>query len=196
MEYVDLEKLDVAIKYMQRIADGKNPVNNLPAEDDSVLNNPNVIRCMFFVKEILEEVKLNGGCIGKKVSRKMRESLKEDFPFEVLSKFEYKEDLSMTRFLQQINELIDTKMYKKLNYKPFIMWLMTNGYIVEEYNKELGKDVKVSTEKGKELGIYSELRMRSTGAKYMMITYNREAQEFLVKNMEDILGVELTEEEV
>lgn len=195
MEYIDLEKLDVAITYMQRIADGKNPVNNLPAEDDDVLNNPNVIRCIFFVKEILEEVKLNGGCIGKRVSKKQRESMKEGFPFEVLSKYEYKEDLSMTRFLQQINELIDSKIYKKLTYQPFIMWLMNNGYIVEEYNKDLGKEVKVSTEKGRNLGIKSELKARSTGSRYILITYNQNAQEFLVKNMESILSIELTEED-
>lgn len=195
MEYIDLEKLDVAIIYMQRIADGKNPVNNLPAEDDDVLNNPNVIRCMFFVKEILEEVKLNGGCIGKKVSEKQRETMKEDFPFEVLNKFEYKEDLSLTKFLKQINELIDSKIYKKLTYQPFIMWLMNNGYIVEEYNKDLGKEVKVSTEKGRNLGIKSELKARSTGSRYILITYNQNAQEFLVKNMESILSIELTEED-
>lgn len=51
MEKIDLNKLDVAIKYVQRIADGFNPVNNQPAEQDSVLNNPNVIRCMFFSSE-------------------------------------------------------------------------------------------------------------------------------------------------
>ena len=195
MEQIDLEKLDVAITYMQRIADGKNPVNNLPAEDDDVLNNPNVIRCMFFVKEILEEVKLNGGCIGKKVSRKQREAMKEDFPFEVLNKFEYKEDLSLTRFLQQINEMMDTNLYKKLTYQPFIMWLMNNGYIVEAYNKDLGKEIKISSEKGRELGIKSELKTRSTGSRYMLITYNQNAQEFLVKNMEIILSIELSEED-
>ena len=59
MESVDMKKLETAIVYLQRISDGNNPINNLPADEDSVLNNPNVIRCMFFVKEILEEVKRN-----------------------------------------------------------------------------------------------------------------------------------------
>ena len=53
---IDAKKLDIAILYLQRIADGNNPVNNMPAGEDSVLNNPNVIRCMYFVKEVLEEV--------------------------------------------------------------------------------------------------------------------------------------------
>ena len=63
---IDIKKLDTAILYLQRIAEGNNPVNNMPAEEDSVLNNPNVIRCMYFVKEVLEEVKRNDGFIGKK----------------------------------------------------------------------------------------------------------------------------------
>uniref|UniRef100_UPI004056D374 hypothetical protein n=1 Tax=Agathobacter sp. TaxID=2021311 RepID=UPI004056D374 len=57
METIDLKKLDVAIKYIERIADGCNPVNNIPVGEDDVLNNPNVIRCMYFVKEVLEAVR-------------------------------------------------------------------------------------------------------------------------------------------
>ena len=56
MASVDMRKLDTAITYIQRIAEGCNPVNNMVAREDSVLNNPNVIRCMFFVKEILDEM--------------------------------------------------------------------------------------------------------------------------------------------
>ena len=63
MEQIDMNKLDIAIKYIQRIAEGNNPVSNTPVEEDAVLNNPNVIRCMFFVKEVLEEVRRNEGLI-------------------------------------------------------------------------------------------------------------------------------------
>ena len=69
MELVEMKKLETAITYLQRMAEGNNPINNLPAEDDSVINNPNVIRCMFFVKDILEEVKRNDGYIGKRVRK-------------------------------------------------------------------------------------------------------------------------------
>ena len=63
MGTIDMKKLDIAIVYLQRITDGKNPVNNLPADEEDVLNDPNVIRCMYFVKEVLEEVKRNDGSI-------------------------------------------------------------------------------------------------------------------------------------
>lgn len=44
MDKVDLKKLDIAIRYIERIADGCNPVNNTPVGEDNALNNPNVIR--------------------------------------------------------------------------------------------------------------------------------------------------------
>lgn len=66
MDVVDTKKLETAILYLQRITEGRNPVNNMPADEDSVIHNPNVVRCMLFMKEILEEVKRNDGYIGRK----------------------------------------------------------------------------------------------------------------------------------
>ena len=69
MKQFEQAKLEVAIKYVKRIADGCNPVNNVPLENDDVLNNPNVIRCMYFIKDVLEEVRRNGGMVGGNVGK-------------------------------------------------------------------------------------------------------------------------------
>jgi len=66
MDIVDTKKLEIAILYLQRITEGHNPVNNMPVDEDSVINNPNVVRCMSFIKEVLEELKRNDGYIGGK----------------------------------------------------------------------------------------------------------------------------------
>ncbi len=71
MKQFEQTKLEIAIKYMERIADGCNPVNNTPLEEDNVLNNPNVIRCMYFIKEVLEEVRNNNGIISGKTERNL-----------------------------------------------------------------------------------------------------------------------------
>jgi len=49
MEVVDTKKLEIAIQYLHRITEGRNPVNNIPVDDDSVIKNPNVVRCMLFI---------------------------------------------------------------------------------------------------------------------------------------------------
>lgn len=190
MESVDMKKLETAIVYLQRISDGNNPINNLPADEDSVINDPNVIRCMFFVKEILEEVKRNNGYIGKKA----RKSDKPDFPIEALDTFIYKEDKAISKVVEQINEGIDVNVYKKISYKPITGWLKLNGFLKEDYNQELGKTVTIPTEEGIQLGIRAERKSNSRGMEYMLVIYGRQAQEYIVQNMEKILYGEIPEE--
>lgn len=188
MESVDLRKLDIAIEYVQRMSEGYNPVNNIPADDDSVLNNPNVIRCMFFVKEVLKEVKRNNGLIGSKREK----AKKEPFPFEILKEFHYEEDKSISHLLRQIQSPAGEKNIKKISIQTITTWLKNADYLTEEYCQEAGKISTVPTEKGKALGIYTELRSYSNNT-YLIVIYNRNAQEFLVKNLEAIVNGEVVE---
>ncbi len=119
MEPVDIKKLETAIVYLQRITAGNNPINNTPVDEADVLNNPNVIRCMFFVKEVMEEVRRNGGYIGKKATRKGR----LDFPVDSLTSFVYQEDKSISKVIGQINDVIDTNIYKKISVPMVTRWL-------------------------------------------------------------------------
>jgi len=189
MESVDMKKLETAIVYLQRIADGNNPINNLPADEDSVLNNPNIIRCMFFVKEVLEEVKRNNGYIGKK----SKKSDKTDFPIGVLASFSYQEDKAISKFVEQINELVDENVYKKVNYKSITQWLKLNGFLQEQYSQEFDKAITLPTEKGSQIGIRAERRNSSRGIEYMLVIYGKQAQEYIVKNMEKIINGECAE---
>ena len=50
MKQFDLEKVETALTFVERIADGKNPINNDIADKDDVMNDPVIIRSMFFVK--------------------------------------------------------------------------------------------------------------------------------------------------
>lgn len=178
---IDPNKLQTAIVYLQRIADGNNPINNMPAEEDTVLNDPNVIRCMFYVKEILEEIQRNNCVIGKKRSK----DEKAKFPIDVLSKYEYKEDLTISHFMEQINSLIDTAKYKRLVYNPVLKWLIGNGYLQEETIE--GKLSKIPTEKGKQIGIRAENRENLNGATYIALVYDKRAQEFIISNISNMI---------
>lgn len=191
---IDMKKLETAIIYLQRIADGNNPINNMPAEEDAVLNNPNVIRCMYFVKEVLEQVKANNGVIaGPHARRERRSGRAEDmFPFEILSKFQYREDKSINNLLNQIYEPMEDKTIRKLSGKRINEWLMAYGYVQEVYNEELKGNIKVPTEKGVAIGLRSE-RVEYPNNIYYSIIYNRNAQEFLVRNIEKFINGEVIE---
>ena len=64
MSTYDLKRLEVAIQYIRRMSDGKNPVTNRPAPENEVLNNMNVHRCLKFIDEVLTDVHKSGGTVG------------------------------------------------------------------------------------------------------------------------------------
>ncbi len=192
METIDIKKLETAICYLQRIADGNHPVNNMPIEEDTILNNPNVIRCMYFVKEVLEAVRRNDGIIENRARRSGKAGLLE-FPLEVLQEFTYKEDLGITKFVAQLNEMIDENVYQKLSYKPISQWLKFNEFLKDEQDAVLKKNVSLPTEKGMKMGIRAEQRTGIGGRSYMQILYGKEIQEYIVENMESILNGEVPE---
>ena len=176
MKQFEQSKLDVAIKYVERIADGCNPVNNVPLENDDILNNPNIIRCMYFIKDVLEEVRRNGGMIGGKVGKEPA----LPFPIEILDSFTYVEDKSITHVLNQIYEPIADMNVKKVSVTKVTSALKEEGYLLDEPNTETGKTRKVPSEKGKQLGIYMVER-EYNGRMYESVTYNKNAQEYVVE---------------
>lgn len=183
MEKIDLTKLDTAIMYVQRIAEGYHPVTNAEAEVDSGLNNPNIIRSMYFIKDVLEEVRRNEGVIGKQKQK----DKKEPFPFEILQAFCYQEDKSISYLLKQIHLPAEGRNIKKVSPQTVTGWLKASGYLKEEYCTEVKRVSTVPTEKGKILGIYTEVRKFSSNT-YLAVIYNQVAQEFIVNNFEAIVN--------
>ena len=187
MEIIDEKRLDTAIMYLERISEGRNPVNNIPVDEDVVLNNPNVIRCMFFVRDILKQVKENGCCVGGKTS-KAAKTPKEPFPLETLMQFRYSEDKPLTRIVEQINEPVDKSLNNLLSRNVVKQWLENNGYIIMRFDEELNAKCTFPTEKGNQIGIRAENRKRHDGNRYILVLYNKNAQEFIVSHIPEILG--------
>ena len=189
MEVVDVKKLETAVLYLQRITEGRNPVNNMPAEEDAIINNPNVLRCMYFVKEIMEEVLRNDGYIGRKPkAKKEKEADKLDFPVDCLAKFEYADYKSISRLTDQLNSYIDASKYKKISFRPIRQWLIDNGYLEEVPNEATGRRDVIATPKGLAMEIRNEESADTNGNKSRYAKYGKKAQEFIVANMDKILA--------
>lgn len=177
---IDLKRLDVSIEYIKRMAEGRNPMNNEPLDNESVLNNPNVIRCLYFVEDVLNQVKEAEGKIGGKKGKKT-------FPLKHIENYAYKRDLSISQFVDQLNEGLDEDTYKKLSYGKITSWLKAMGYLDVVEDKEWSKKRTVPSAKAHAIGIYTEERESSRGIKYLAVLYNKEAQAFIINNMEKIL---------
>ena len=182
MKQFDLEKLDKAIIYAERMADGRVPYSNQPIEND-VLNNPNVIRSMYFIKEVLEEVRANDGVVGRRAGKSRAPA--SAFPFEVLDKFEYQSDKPVSYVLRQFAELTGDQNIRVISAAKVNKWLEANGFITKTVVNESGEESWIPTEKGEEIGLVTEQR-GEPGREYTLVIYGKQAQEFLANNLKKI----------
>lgn len=83
----------------------------------------------------------------------------------------------MTNFVTSINDKNIMHNTKKLRYKIVIEWLLKEGYLTVDES-----DKKIPTEKGEEIGISLEYCERNFHS-YTVLTYNIEAQRFILENI-------------
>ena len=182
MKKFDIEKLDKAIIYAERMADGRVPYSNQPIENE-VLNNPNVIRSMYFIKEVLEAVRANNGVVGHRIRREKAPA--SAFPFAVLERFEYQSDKSIAYLLGQFKELAEDSDARIISAQKVNKWLATNGYITKAIVNDSGNEGWLPTNKGAALGLITE-RRGDPGREYTVTIYTKPAQEFLARNLKRI----------
>ena len=180
MEQIDLKKLNIAIEYTRRMTEGKNPVNNQFLEEESSLKDANVLRCMNFVEDVLIKIRDNNGYIGR-----IPKSVK--FPYEVLGNFQYTADVGISIFVEQINKLAGNERGKKILAGDVTKALRRKGYLMEEENKAFENTHLVPTQKGREIGIYTEEKISAKGNSYLRVLYNEQAQKFLIENLQTLL---------
>ncbi|MBR1641787.1 MAG: hypothetical protein IJ683_05625 [Butyrivibrio sp.] len=126
----------------------------------------------------MTELKNNNGIIGK--SSGVR---KKDFPIESLSRYQYSGVKTITRLTEQLNVVIDEKIYKKISYRTVTDWLKKNGYLIETEDEQLDKKVTLTTEKAQAIGITHSLQTSMSGRSYYRIEYDKQGQEFVVQNL-------------
>ena len=84
----ELEEIECAKVYMDKLANGINPVDDSVVPDDAVVNNVRLSRCFFFVADLLEQVIENGGIQPAETGKKAKKRPLE-IPFEKRTQFEY-----------------------------------------------------------------------------------------------------------
>ena len=63
----ELETMQRAKMYLDKLAQGIDPITNQDVPEDSVLNHVRLARCFFYVSSVLDQVIANGGVIGQRV---------------------------------------------------------------------------------------------------------------------------------
>ncbi len=178
----EIEKIKYAKSFIDKMANGINPINDLPALDDDMINNVRISRCLFYVSELMQQIVEHGGIFKKN-------ELKKDFYItdEALIQFPYsKEPISVSEIAKRISSLIDLDVYKALSYKPITDWLV-DIKLLEIAENASGKPTKRPTKAGADMGIFTEERMGHDGP-YTAVLYNQDAQRFIINNISNLIN--------
>jgi hypothetical protein len=178
----EMDKLKRAKEYIEKLANGTDPITDKKLEQDSAINNERLSRCFLYVADVLRRVIDNGGKIGGGVD-KQRPFFITD---EELKRVKISEtSIPVTIIVKAINEAASDPIRKKLSVITVINWLVREGYLLVQ-ETEPGKHKKVLTDKSRSIGMSSEPREGVKGT-YDIILYDKRAQRFLLNSLKDIL---------
>ena len=174
---IDVEKLNSAKAWIEKLANGINPLNDELVKDDDLINNVHISRCLFYVSELLDEIN-----IGTSVERRSRK------PFFLSKNDAVNIPISIpngiANFVRLVNGYIPEGM-RPLSAGQTIKWLRNEG-LMKEVQKEDGHKTNLPTEKGYSIGITTEVQRNPEGIDYQRVVYSVDAQRFMLNNIEAI----------
>ena len=177
----ELEKLIKAREYCQKLANGIDPISDNAMPSDCVLNQVQLARLFFFLKDYLSsEVKREQKSENKATTK---------MPFLItrgnLSKVELSTyPISISEFSKRVDSHT-LENSRKFSHKWLTDWLLNTGFLIISDDTS----AKVPTDAGKEIGITNETRMGQY-REYRVTLYNKAAQQFLIDNMDAILAAQ------
>lgn len=180
----DLEVMQRAKTYIDKLANGINPLDDTTLLGNDIVNNVRISRCLFYVSDVLRQVIENNGKVTKK------RTPKENFniSFEDIQNFYFSDTpIPITEIAKRINEITPNKNMKTISYKHLTNWLISIEMLRLETQPD-GKTAKRPTEDGNELGITTEIRHGMQGD-YAVVLYNLSAQHFIIDNIEAVIAM-------
>ena len=180
----ELEIVQHAKTYIDKMANGTDPLTGEPVKEDDLINNVRISRCLFYVSGILEKVIANGGYVGTKPK-----VVKEEFalPEGALASFRFSDrPIPVSEIAARLNALKQQENMKDLTAAKIADWLVTAGFLAVRSDQK-GKNRKYPTEQGAALGLSLEHRTGQYGD-YDVVLYNIAAQRFVVDNLDAILA--------
>ncbi len=162
----EAQKILYAKNYIDKMANGQNPLTDEALPDDDLLNNVKITRCLFYVSSLLQELV----------------ELKSE-PQTTEQKHTYNKP--KTTF-EATKEMIDGFPYDNTHemYIKQVVELTKNEYLLDVTTD--GENHKAVSGLGKQYGVFSQLRKDSEGKCYSLITLNESAQRLVAEHINEI----------
>ncbi|MCM1286243.1 MAG: hypothetical protein NC213_07795 [Acetobacter sp.] len=177
---MDINLVSHAKDYIDDLAKGINPFTKEEVNEDDIINNVKISRCLFYVSEILGEVIANGG-VYKSTKQKQIDFNIDSIDLDSIEITDIPVTVSV--IAKRINDIKPENM-KKLKVTAITNWLVSINML--EVITINNKNVKKVTATGEDLGLTEEERLGQYG-KYFAVTYDKNAQQFIIDNLNSII---------
>lgn len=177
----EIEKIEYAKMFIDKMAQGINPLNNQTIHESDLLNHIRISRCLFYVSNILGEVIME-----KKNPKHKSDLQKLEYHMLKLDQFQPSEfALSISHFVSNL-KIIYPEGVQTIPRTTFTGWLTSQGFL-EVIENENGKKQSLPTPQGYHLGIMTQERVNRYGVTYTGVLYAKSAQQFLIDHLEQII---------
>ena len=182
----EIEMLKRAKMYMDKLANGIDPIQDLEAPPEDIINNVRLSRCFFYVSDVLQRCIQNGG-VDFSAAQKRAPKVPFTLSLEQRNQVSFSaESISVSVLVQRINSLIDQNHMTALKTTQITDWLVDAGFLAVIPTQE-GRQVRRATQSGDAMGMHNEER-NSIHGPYTGVFYEEKAQRFLVDNLDSILS--------
>ena len=181
----ELEMINRAKTYIDKLANGVNPLTDELVSENDIVNNVRISRCFFYISDLLRRFAEGGFPEAAKKGKKQPFIITE----EQRKRFEFSETpISVSEIARRFNAAVNTEGAVQMRYSGITFWLIESGLLSVD-RREDGREVKLPTAAGMELGISQEVRSGANGS-YTVVVYNENAQCYIVDNIDAILEAE------
>ena len=181
-----LQKILKAKTYLECMAHSIDPITQEEIEDP-ILQKQDIKEMFQYIASLLDEIIMNNGEV-------INVSAPIEFKIEKINKnliVVSDQPIQISGLVKRINKQIDKTRMESFKQSILTEWLLQNGYLNKDKRTVL-KDITVylTTESSKDIGIIEQDRINSeTGEIKKAIVLTKKAQEFIVDNLENIIGV-------
>ena len=183
MAMTELETMQRAKMYIDKMASGINPLTDKPTSEDDMINNVRISRCLFYVSSVLDKAIQ----AETKVERKSKSSkIAFDISAEDLAKYIFSDEpVSVSVISDGVNKINSREDTKNLRTQDITDWLISCGMLYKHENG-FGGVRKYPTKTGNDMGIITIEKEGKTGT-YLSVLYGKSAQKFIIDNMSAII---------
>ena len=177
----ELEKVEYAKSFIEKLANGINPLDDTPIPESDIANNVRLSKCFSYVSDVLGQLVENG----KKKEKKRQKPKRNRFYItaEQLQNFPYsQEPITLGEFCNRLESLVDLSKVKHISRGSLPKWLVFVGLISPPNPGERHYGGEI-TEEGLKMGI-DRITYTNKYGTHKAYVLGIEAQRFVIDNVD------------